>query len=199
MAFAGYPESITVDGINYKINFDFRLMVSLEKASENRDGKKILDVLSRFFLGNIPKDTVKAVNALTAFYLCGEKNENHSSASSKSKKCYDFDIDEKLFIAAFMQQYGIDLTVCKLHWWTFTALFAGLTDSCELVKVMQIRNTDIKQITNKKERERIRRLQEKYKLNTSHVPKFKTAEEHDKAMIAAAQKRLKEIEEGEEK
>ena len=51
-----------------------------------------------------------------------------------------------------------------LHWWKFIALFGGLSEQAEIVKVMGYRATDLSKIKNKNERNRIARLKAIYSL-----------------------------------
>ena len=191
--FNGYPDSVSVCGTKYPVNTDFRVMCRFELAIQKSDTADITSAVSDFFIGNIPCDINEAVNAVIGFYLCGNA-EGGKTASKSGKRCYDYSEDWKYFIAAFRQQYGIDLNTALLHWWEFSALFSGLTDDTELVKIMQIRCTDLKGISDKKERERIKKLQERYALKQYRRKHYKTAAERDRAMIEAAKKRIAEAE-----
>lgn len=192
--FNGYPDSVSVYGTKYPVNTDFRIMCRFEIAIQKSDTAEITSAVSDFFIGNIPGDINEAVNAVISFYLCGNKSDDSKSTSKNGRRCYDYGEDWKYFIAAFRQQYSIDLNTAQLHWWEFSALFSGLTDDTELVKIMQIRCTDLKSISDKKERERIKKLQERYALKQYRRKHYKTAEERDRAMIEAAKKRIAEAE-----
>lgn len=191
--FNGYPDTVSVCGTKHHVNTDFRIMCRFEIAIQKSDTAEITSAVSDFFIGNIPCDINEAVNAVIGFYLCGNA-EGLKTASKSDKRCYDYGEDWKYFIAAFRQQYNIDLNTAQLHWWEFSALFAGLTDDTELIKIMQIRCTDIKSISDKKERDRIKKLQERYALKQYRRKHYKTAEERDRAMIEAAKKRIAEAE-----
>ena len=56
-----------------------------------------------------------------------------------------------------------------MHWYEFRALFKGLEESCEIVKIMGYRAADISKIKYKPERERIARLQEIYKIKNENA------------------------------
>ena len=192
--FNGYPDSVSVCGTKHPVNTDFRIMCRFEIAIQKSDTAEITSAVSDFFYSDIPADINAAVNAVLEFYLCGKQAEDGKASGKNGKRCYDYSEDWKYFIAAFRQQYGIDLNTARLHWWEFSALFAGLTDETELVKIMQIRCTDLKEISDKKERERIKKLQERYALKQYRRKHYKTAEERDMAMIEAAKKRIAEAE-----
>ena len=192
--FNGYPDSVSVCSTKHPVNTDFRIMCRFEIAIQKSDTAEITSAVSDFFIGDIPPDIDSAVNAVLEFYLCGKQAEDGKASGKNGKRCYDYNEDWKYFIAAFRQQYGIDLNTALLHWWEFSALFSGLTDDTELVKIMQIRCTNLKGISDKKERERIKRLQERYALKQYRRKHYKTAAERDRAMIEAAKKRIAEAE-----
>ena len=192
--FNGYPDSVSVCGTKHPVNTDFRIMCRFEIAIQKSDTAEITSAVSDFFIGNIPDDVDETVNAAVSFYLCGKQAEDGKSSGKNGKRCYDYNEDWKYFIAAFRQQYGIDLNTALLHWWEFSALFSGLTDDTELIKIMQIRCTNLKDISDKKERDRIKKLQERYALKQYRRKHYKTAEERDRAMIEAAKKRIAEAE-----
>ena len=192
--FNGYPDIVSVCGTKYPVNTDFRIMCRFELAIQKSDTADITSAVSDFFIGNIPDNADLAVDAVLEFYLCGKQAEGGKASGKNGKHFYDYSEDWKYFIAAFRQQYGIDLNTAQLHWWEFSALFAGLTDETELVKIMQIRCTNLKDISDKKERDRIKKLQERYALKQYRRKHYKTAEERDRAMIEAAKKRIAEAE-----
>ena len=192
--FNGYPDSVSVCGTKHPVNTDFRIMCRFEIAIQKSDTAEITSAVSDFFHSNIPADINAAVNAVLEFYLCGKQAEDGKASGKNGKRCYDYNEDWKYFIAAFRQQYGIDLNTAQLHWWEFSALFSGLTDDTELIKIMQIRCTNLKDISDKKERDRIKKLQERYALKQYRRKHYKTAAERDRAMIEAAKKRIAEAE-----
>ena len=62
-------------------------------------------------------------------------------------------------------EYRIDLNdVAHLHWWKFMAMFEGLSRDHEIQRIMQIRGTDLASIENQKERQRIAKLQDRYRI-----------------------------------
>ena len=92
----------------------------------------------------------------------------HALKRSKHKNVYSFEYDEPLIFAAFYQQYGIDLTVTRMHWWKFKALFDALTEDTKFVKVMGYRSMDLKDSKMPADRlKHYKNLQEIYKLPRS--------------------------------
>ena len=121
---------------------------------------------------------------MIVFYLCGEEpNYKKTGGEREKKRCYAFDEDWKFITSAFRHQYGIDIINTKMHWYEFSALFSGLTDETEFVKIMQYRCTDIRKIKNKEEKNRIRRLRQRYALSENKIKHFSSAAERDADMI----------------
>lgn len=190
--YENYPDNIKIDGIGYPINTDFRLMMRFELCIQHDKKDDIALILAEFYRFKIPADIKTAIDKMTGFYLCGETNENKNNVPDGShiKRCYAFDEDQRYIIAAFRQQYGIDLINSRMHWWEFSALFAGLTDMTEFVKIMQYRCIDANKIKNDAEKKRIKRLQQRYALPEARVRRYASAEERDRAMINELRKSL---------
>jgi hypothetical protein len=194
--FGAYPSNVEINGVKYPVETDFRLMMRLEIIIQTtvkaQLGKALLPVIRDFYKGNIPHDADAAVRGMILFYRCGDDSERKQS-STKRERCYAFDADQKYFIAAFRGEYGIDLTSARMHWWEFSALFSGLGDDTELVRIMQYRATDVSKIKSRQEKARIRRLQSIYALPEAARPHYATAAESEKAMLDAVNRRYEEV------
>ena len=170
------PTSVQIDGTDYPIDTNFRTGIQFEMLLGNNTLKteeKVIVALKMYYTEGIPRNVREAVNAITDFYRCGAEPKQHGETTAKSAigrrrmdKIYDFDVDASLFYAAFLTQYGIDLNeVNYLHWWKFMAMFEGLNRDHESQRIMQIRATDLSTIENAKERQRIMRLQNRYRID----------------------------------
>jgi len=197
MIYSDYPTFVTVDGVKYLVNTDFRLMMELELAVQKNDRHKTADILSAFYFGNLPLQINDAVDEMMRFYLCGGKipkrKEDHGNPDLISRRCYAFDEDQKYICAAFRQQYGIDLVHSKLHWYEFSSLFSGLTDQTEFVKIMQYRCTNTANIKNSAEKHRILKLKKHYALSENKEHKYSSLEERNKAFAEQTKRRFEQI------
>ena len=180
------PTTVTVNGEEYPIDTNFRTGIQFEMLMGDRSlGKKekALIALRLYFGRNIPRDIDSAASAMIRFYLCGTDLDKRPGTTERSAvgrrrmdKIYDFDVDSALFYAAFLTQYRIDLNeIDYLHWWKFMAMFEGLSREHEIERIMQIRNTDIASIENLKERQRMMRLQERYRIDAGLTVEEKVA------------------------
>lgn len=106
------PDTITVSGVDYKINTDFRVWIKFELILTNQ----IDDTLSAEILAEIQKLVFRTpcpmneetVEAILNFYRCGKPPEKHSGGGN-DKAVFDYDFDDGYIYAAFKEQYGIDL------------------------------------------------------------------------------------------
>ena len=109
-----------------------------------------------------------------------QEDNNDEEDEQEDKQIFSYEHDADYIYAAFVQQYGIDLTECKLHWWKFKALFAGLTGSTKIREIMEIRATDISHIKDKERRSHMIKLQDAYAL-----PDMRSEEEKENDFAAA--------------
>lgn len=191
------PDTLDLDGHDVPIRTSFRIGMLFEMMIESRelDEQEMLrqafelwfedKTLAYIAANNL---TEQAVRGMMWFYSCGKVNGQQEEQREKKQKkedkrfgrrIYDFDIDAPLIYAAFRSQYGIDLQDDDLHWWKFSALFSGLNESEQIVKVMGYRAVNVSSIKNKDERQRMAKLQSMYAL-----PDHRTNEE--KAKLAGA-------------
>lgn len=163
------PVSVQIDGKDYQINSDFRTGILFELLIQDKnvnDIDKISNMLELYY-PIIPDNIEEAIDQALLFYRCGAtQNQDRDNKNQKiPPRIYDFDFDANLIYSAFLSQYGMDLQDIEyLHWWKFIALFGGLSEQAEIVKVMGYRATDLSKIKNKNERNRIARLKAIYSL-----------------------------------
>ena len=144
------PESVRIHGKEYPIQCDFRIGIKLDGIlrSELKDQEKIKKMLVLYFKDHIPPDIPAAIDKIIWFYRCGELLDNEDEEKkkrryirrrSKDPACV-LTQDAPYVYAAFMDQYGIDLTsVTFMHWWKFMALFESLGDETKMSKIMYYR------------------------------------------------------------
>lgn len=158
------PETVDIDGIEYRINSDFRISILFELLMQDDElGKrqKLVQGLQLYY-PEIPHNVTMAVDKMIWFYRCGKETESggHGSGSGRAKQIYSFEHDDDYIYAAFLEQYGIDLQdIEELHWWKFRALFRGLSEDTEFVKIMGYRSVKITSKMSKEQREFYKKMQ----------------------------------------
>lgn len=116
----------------------------------------------QLYYPEIPHNVTMAVDKMIWFYRCGKETESggHGSGSGRAKQIYSFEHDDDYIYAAFLEQYGIDLQdIEELHWWKFRALFRGLSEDTEFVKIMGYRSVKITSEMSKEQREFYKKMQ----------------------------------------
>lgn len=158
------PETVDIDGAEYRINSDFRISILFELLMQDDEvGKrqKLIQGLQLYY-PEIPHNVTMAVDKMIWFYRCGKETGSggHGSGSGRAKQIYSFEYDDDYIYAAFLEQYGIDLQdIEELHWWKFRALFRGLSEDTEFVKIMGYRSVKTTSNMSKEQREFYKKMQ----------------------------------------
>lgn len=174
------PDKIVVRGTEFEIDSDFRTAIrfTLLMQDSTIDDYTKIDIAIYMFLGDVQvPDLKETTTELLTFYRCGKPEEKQREGSSEAtaKRTYDFSYDADLIYAAFLEQYGLDLQdVPFLHWWRFRALFAGLSDATQFMKVVGYRAVSITNKMSKEEKQRYQKLKALYAL-----PDNRTEEEKE--------------------
>jgi hypothetical protein len=167
------PTSFIIDGRRYDFHYDYRVSIRfclLMQNEELTDEEKIIEGLKLYY-PTIPHNIEEAYKNILFFYSRGKEEIDNKKVKQgkrifkRNNKCaYDFEVDSDLIFTAFMSQYNINLNREKLHWWEFVALFNSLSDSNDIVKIMNYRTIDLTSIEDKKERKMYSELQKYYSL-----------------------------------
>lgn len=180
-----YPidDTVEIDGKTYELNMAFdnilRLMDLLEDKEVNpiakiNIGLKMLidDTLDDYSIEE--KDKI-FYSLIKEIFKIDEEDIQPTDIDGNpmpkmpedTKKTYDLKQDAEYIYASFMSDYGIDLFEMqgKLHWYKFKALLGGLTEGSKFLRVIEIRTMELpKGKGMEKERQRIKKLKEIYKL-----------------------------------
>lgn len=185
------PYFVILQRKKYKINVDFRNMISFEKKVQDKSvdkSKKIEYGLRHFYpvffytnnynkLLYNPQLYKEACEKLIWFYKCGRDDYHKLKGNKKknSKQIYSYELDDEYIYGAFLEQYNIDLAYDKVHWWKFKALLKSLKENTEFVKIKGYRAYDGKDENMKQlkdywelpkpveEQERINKIYETFK------------------------------------
>lgn len=184
------PGSVLVAGKEYRINTDFRVSIRFEEMIQDKNiteeqrlfTEELLNIpefdgdhekarlLAKYNSGLalyypvIPEDLEGAISQMLWFYQGGKTEEQKQSGKGKKQsQIYSFTYDAEYIYAAFMEQYGIDLNTVELHWWKFSAMFAGLKEDCLISKIMGYRATDTAGM-DKEQKKFYKKMKEIYKL-----------------------------------
>lgn len=177
------PEYVEIDGIEYKINTDFRIGIMFELLIQDNtltDMEKV-EIALNLYYPEIPHDPIQALEKILWFYRCGKEYDAESpqegtEGTTQQQAIYSFEHDAEYIYAAFLDQYGIDLQdIEHLHWWKFRALFKGLKEDNLIVKIMGYRAIKIDDNMTDSEKRFYRRMKKIYAL-----PDNRTKEEKER-------------------
>lgn len=166
------PDTVGIGGVDYRINTGFRTAVLFELMMQDDSyypAEKQEMALELFFPAR-PDDVNAAMQAIIWFYEGGDRKKNsreQRKRRSNRRLIYSYEHDDQYIYAAFLQQYGIDLTSAKLHWWQFRSLFLALDDDCKFCKMMHYRAMNIDPKMSKEEQKFYREMKEIYALPIS--------------------------------
>ena len=155
------PDSIEVDGENFKIYTDFREFIELTEIIESRDYSKLADYLMNLFIFEIPENIEEAIRKIILFLNLNEEQGKAAGEGGRKKgPSFSFEVDANYILGAFREVYGIDLIRIKyMHWFEFNALMMSLPESTELKKRIYYRSIDVDKIKDKQEKTRIIAIQ----------------------------------------
>lgn len=169
-----------VEGI--KINTDYKVSILFELLMQDRKVPKELKLMKALQIYypefNKIKNYEKAIEKMMWFYKCGKEIESTNkitSGNSKYNQIYSYEYDDKYIYSAFLQQYKIDLQETKyMHWWKFKALFDGLNEETEIVKIMGYRSVNLSQIKDTEKRNYYKKMKRLY-----GIPDMRSQEEKE--------------------
>lgn len=160
------PTELVICGENCPIRSDFRTFIKVSETVLGSEWsiEKTLDLIKLVFI-NVPPNLYEAIRAVMWFLSPPREQENGEKTDEAARKrVFDYEVDSYYIYSAFMQQYGIDLCSAELHWWQFKALFDGLTEDTQFIKIVQIRSMDLNDIKDKDMKKRYRKMKALYKL-----------------------------------
>lgn len=165
------PDSVMIDGKKYPVRTDFRVWLEFDRvlALSITEWEKAV-ILTRLCFDTkkcrkLPDSFEKAATALCNFYLCRQDEKKQHSKKTSKERVFSFEEDADYIYAAFITQYGIDLTEVKyMHWYKFSALFKGLDENCRFMKIISWRGASVDEIQDEGRRKYIRKMKELYAL-----------------------------------
>ena len=179
-----YPEYAKVGDRLYKINTDFRNAIKCNEIATDDsigDYERALAVIYVLFDEegiNHYEDHEQLLERAKTYLLCGKELDLKNNEEQDMDYVEDMDYIE----ASFMSDYHIDLSEEKMHWWKFTKLINGLSNSefgncCVLNRIRNLRNYDIKDIKDSKEREKILKAKDEVALKRNKKKATKEQQE----------------------
>lgn len=194
MKFNPLLDSFPTEYMGYQINTDFRVGILLTKlfnSGKFTDEEKKIQAL-KIAYNDVPDDILIAWQGIEWFMSLGnnkcsndvdntidkisDDNENDVVDSNGDKLIFDtdykesndvldFDFDASRIYTAFLRTYGVDLTDTNMHFFKFMFMLSDLDSDCSHSKVVDIRQTNIKDM-DKKQKAAYIRLKKVYSIPT---------------------------------
>lgn len=165
-----------------KINTDFRISILFELLMQNQKMRKELKIMKALQLYYPDFEKISnyeiAIEQMLWFYKCGKELDNSNKRNTNHNRynqIYSYEFDDTYIYSAFLQQYHIDLQEVEyMHWWKFKALFDGLSEETEIVRIMGYRSINLSQIKDTERRNFYKKMKKLYAL-----PDMRTQEEKE--------------------
>lgn len=178
-----YPKYVEVNGNKYEINTDFRVAIRCNEIAENSNignYERALGILCTLFGEKAIKnhnDQQELLELAKKYLSCGKELKSNNTTPDM-----DYVEDMDYIEASFMSDYRIDLSSVDMHWWKFNKLINGLSNSemgncCILNRVRNLRNFDLKEVKDPKERAKIQKAKEQVALKRYQHKKVATDEQ----------------------
>lgn len=169
--FEKFPETVHVNGKEYRIVTDFREWIKMQVFLSNvkKFTLHTVQMLLEWYLDSPPENTKEAIDAL-CWFLSGtgmederfEESKHSEGQAGMSKDLFSFEQDASCIYCAFRSVYGIDIeTIPYMHWWKFLVLFSGLPADTEIQERIYYRGVDLNNIKSKEERKRIKEIKKR--------------------------------------
>lgn len=171
-----YPTKMEANGHIYKINTDYRIALACFKAiydPEINDVERFYAVETLLLGENVLEEDEKILqNKIEKYLRCG-KNDN----INEDEKNFDYIQDEEITRTSIRQCYHLNLNeIPYMHWYEYNELISGLTNESLLNNIRDLRNYDLSEVTDEKQKQKIIKAQERVALKETYI---KTKEEKE--------------------
>ena len=179
-------KKIQIEDTVYTADTDFRTAIKCNEIATDKkigDYERVLGIICTMFgtdAINNPMHYEKLLKWALNYLSCGKEIESTDTPDM------DYTEDMEYIEASFMSDYQIDLENTEMDWHKFNKLINGLSNSelgncCVLNRVRNLRNYDVSEIKDAKEREKILKAKESVALK-KYKKENNLTEEQEKSM-----------------
>ena len=184
-----------VSGTTYQVDTDFRRWIEFQAiiSSGEENGRKAERLLEFMQSMGLPP-SVETLDAMVRFYTAASTEKG---TGGSRQQAFDFEKDSEFIYSAFLECYGVDLSVARLHWWRFKAMFKSLPQDCELCRIMGYRTIDLSDVP-KSQKRFYREMKARYSLGqTSHYKTEQEMKDYVKKRYEEAKSQMSQMRSGE--
>ena len=176
---AELPYSLTVDGVEYPINTDFRDVFDIFTAFNAPDlspSNKQFAMLEILYGDDIPQNANEAAKQAVWFLDGGDVIKSETPPP----KTMDYEQDAPLLFSAINRVAGYELRDPKIetHWFTFLAFAAEISQDSPISNIVHIRHKYAKG-------EKLEKHEWKYYRENKHLIDFKSGADNYENMMSA--------------
>lgn len=150
------PTAITVGGVSYSINTDYRVWIDVLRRMRDlitkpqniehvvHNAEVLAKVENAVFGKVIPHPADEVLDAINSF-AGGYPEAPVGEGKNPNVQTYSFDYDLNYIILAIRNQSGIDISYRRkkpFHWWEFLLEFHALCGDHYILRLMEIRGYD---------------------------------------------------------
>ena len=165
----GLPNAIMVNGNSFLIDTDFRKWIKVGKMLEEKCTILELaeEVIQSISIAELLENSEEILSKLLDFYT--NPNATPRADSNDTTPIIDYVEDGEYIVGSFMQAYGIDLTVCDMHWHMFKALLLSLPENSKMKQIMQMRSYKKSNVSYEKQQENLKKAWELHKKENNEI------------------------------
>lgn len=181
-------KKIQIEDTIYEANTDFRIAIRCNEIATDDtigDFERVLGILCTIFGDGIdnfkehPEHMEKLLKWAKKWLSCGEE-----IIDTHEQPDMDYVEDMEYIEASFMSDYHIDLENEDMDWHKFNKLINGLSNSemgncCVLNRIRNLRNLDLSEIKDNKERQKIAKAKESVALKKYKKENHLTKEQEE--------------------
>ena len=146
----GLPKSVEIDGVDYAVRYDCRVIVEICIALEDvelTEQEKAIAALAMFYpnVEQIPAERLQeAVERCIWFINCGQPEDKQ-----KSPRLVDWEQDFQHIVSPVNRvlgqeirsiPYDLERNTEGLHWWTFISAYNEIGGDCVFAQIVRTRN-----------------------------------------------------------
>jgi len=195
-----YPKYVEVEGKRYKINTDFRVAIECNRVAEDEnigDYERVLAIIYLLFGDdgiNTPDHYEKLLELAKKYLSCGKEKVVNTNEKPDMDYIQDYDL---IWTSMYSDYNGLDIDAEEIHWWKFYKLLNGLSNSelgncCVLNRIRNLRNMNPNDIKDKKERDKLIKMQKQFALKKNQKKKRKPTEKEKESAMNFLNKLRKE-------
>lgn len=191
----GFPTALTVGGVDYSVDTDFRTALTVMMAFEDPsltwlDKQEV--AIALLYGDNAPPDKAEAFELARLFLDCGEERSALGEDDGDDLgRLYSFTHDAKYIYSAIQMTHGIDLAAVEyMHWWRFCYLLQDLSEDCYFQRMVSLRARKALGKLTKEEREEWRRNATILTLPENRDPEAEAANEDFMARYRRAREQM---------